>query len=69
MNIQESNSSSDNEWTNVTNHDIILQKIQFRSGSQTSGTQLNPNYTEPLDFFNSFFTTKLIRKIVEKTNR
>nr|XP_033323314.1 piggyBac transposable element-derived protein 4-like [Megalopta genalis] len=57
MNIQEIDSSSDNEWTNVTNHDIILQKIQFNSGSRTS------------DFFNSFFTDELIKKIVEETNR
>ncbi|XP_020297799.1 piggyBac transposable element-derived protein 4-like, partial [Pseudomyrmex gracilis] len=69
MNIQENDSRSDNEWTNVTNHDIIPQKIQFSSGSRTPGSQLQSTYKEPLDFFNSFFTEELIKKIVEETNR
>nr|XP_034194964.1 piggyBac transposable element-derived protein 4-like [Osmia lignaria] len=69
MNIQESDSSTDNEWKNVTNHDIVPQKIQFSSGSRTPGSQLNSTHTEPLHFFNSFFTDELIRKIVEETNR
>nr|XP_034194934.1 piggyBac transposable element-derived protein 4-like [Osmia lignaria] len=69
MNIQESDNSSDNEWKNVINHDIVPQKIQFSYGSRTPGSQLNSTHTEPLHFFNSFFTDELIRKIVEETNR
>lgn len=39
MNIRENDSRSDNEWTNVTNHDIIPQEIQFSSGSRTHDSQ------------------------------
>ncbi|CAL7937389.1 unnamed protein product [Xylocopa violacea] len=63
MNIQKSDSSSDNEWTNVTNRDIVPQEIQISSGTRTPGSQLNSTHTD------SFFTDELIRKIVEETNR
>lgn len=69
VNIQENNNSRDNEWRNVTNEDVIPEKIQFRSGSRHPGSQLNPNYTEPLEFFNTFFTDVLIKAIVAETNR
>ncbi|CAK9796216.1 Mariner Mos1 transposase [Anthophora quadrimaculata] len=69
VNIQESNNSRDNECRNVTNEDVIPKKIPFRSESRNPGSQLNPNYTEPLEYFNSFFTNELIKTIVAETNR
>lgn len=54
VNIDEStnNNSRDNEWRNVTNQDVIPEKIPFRSGSRNPGSQLNPKYTEPIEYFN-----------------
>ncbi|CAD1475849.1 unnamed protein product [Heterotrigona itama] len=68
-NVDEKNTSRDNEWKNVTNQDVIPEKIQFRSGSRNPGSQLNPNYTEPIDYFNSLFTDELIKNVDRQCSR
>lgn len=40
----------------------------FRSGSWNPGSQISANYTEPMDYFKSFFT-ELIKKLVDETDR
>lgn len=69
-NIDESIASPDNEWKTITSRDIIPQKIQYTSvSSRNSDPQISPNYIESIDYFKSFFTNELIKKIVNETNR
>jgi hypothetical protein len=53
---------------NVTNRDSVPPRCNLTLGQESSGSQIPRNFVTPFRFFLLFFTSTLVRKIVEETN-
>lgn len=55
-------------WTNVTEDDNYYHNIKFSVGENVVGPKVPSSCTSPLEFFELFFTSTLLKKIVSETN-
>ena len=60
------NEVDNDTWINITASDIALQNIIFSTGQKVTGPQIF-NIEEPIQFFELYFTDKLVGEIVMET--
>ncbi|CAK9833801.1 hypothetical protein ANTRET_LOCUS10430 [Anthophora retusa] len=62
------NISSNEQWENVTESDVLPATINFDVHHQTTGPQIPSNIKEPIDYFTLYFTSELVDNMIKETN-